>query len=59
MIYADHDSIVPSALSETVADAAPSLVERVVVTGADHNDPVMFGPKVAEAVSRLAREVSS
>jgi pimeloyl-ACP methyl ester carboxylesterase len=58
VIYADADTIVPSALSETVADAAPALVERVVITGADHNDPVMFGPQVAEAVSRLAREVS-
>ena len=56
VIYADHDSIVPSALSERVADAAPSLIERVVINGADHNDPVMFGPKVAEAVSRLARD---
>ena len=26
--------------------------------GADHNDEVMFGPRVAEAVVRLAREVS-
>jgi pimeloyl-ACP methyl ester carboxylesterase len=58
VIYADHDSIVPTALSETVADAVPVLVERVVVPGADHNDPVMFGPMVAEAVARLAREVS-
>ncbi len=58
VIYADHDTIVPSALSESVADAAPSLIERVVINGADHNDPVMFGPKVAQAVSRLARDVS-
>jgi hypothetical protein len=58
VIYADDDSIVPSALSQTVADAAPALVDRVVIRGADHNDPVMFGPKVAEAVARLAREVS-
>jgi fermentation-respiration switch protein FrsA (DUF1100 family) len=58
VIYAEHDSIVPSTLSKQVADAAPSLVERVIIAGADHNDPVMFGPRVADAVSRLARAVS-
>ena len=58
VIYADHDSIVPSALSETVADAAPVAGRARRGPGADHNDPVMFGPQVAEAVSRLAREVS-
>jgi len=45
-------------LSARVADAASSLVERTVIRGADHNDPVMFGPRVAEAVVRLARRVS-
>jgi pimeloyl-ACP methyl ester carboxylesterase len=58
VIYADRDTVVPSALSARVADAAASLVERLVIDGADHNDPVMFGPRVAEAVARLAREVS-
>lgn len=58
VIYAEHDSVVPSELSAKVADAAASLAERVVIPGADHNDPVMFGPRVAEAVARLAREVS-
>lgn len=58
VIYAEHDSVVPSALSARVADAAAVLVERVVIPGADHNDPVMFGPRVAEAVARHAREVS-
>jgi len=58
VIYADRDTVVPSALSARVADAAGSLVERLVIDGADHNDPVMFGPRVAEAVARLAREVS-
>lgn len=51
-------SVVPSALSARVADAAAFLVERMVIRGADHNDPVMFGPWVAEAVARLAQEVS-
>jgi pimeloyl-ACP methyl ester carboxylesterase len=58
VIYGDHDTVVPSALSERVADAASSLVERTVIRGADHNDPVMFGPRVAEAVVRLAQQVS-
>lgn len=58
VIYAEHDSVVPSALSARVADAAAVLVERLVIRSADHNDPVMFGPRVAEAVARLAQEVS-
>jgi pimeloyl-ACP methyl ester carboxylesterase len=48
---------VPTELSERVADGAPALVERVVLEGAGHNDAVMFGPKVADAVVRLARSV--
>jgi pimeloyl-ACP methyl ester carboxylesterase len=58
VIYAEHDSVVPSMLSARVADAAKVLVERKVIREADHNDPVMFGPQVADAVARLAREVS-
>jgi uncharacterized protein len=58
VIYGDRDSVVPSALSARVADAAPSLVEQLVFRGADHNDEVMFGPRVAEAVARLANTVS-
>ena len=58
VIYGDRDSVVPSTLSARVADRAPSLAERVVLAGADHNDPVMFGPRVAAAVARLARSVA-
>jgi pimeloyl-ACP methyl ester carboxylesterase len=58
VIYGDQDTVVPSLLSAKVADATPSLFERIVIKGADHNDPEMFGPRVAEAVARLAREVS-
>lgn len=58
VIYAEHDSVVPSELSAKVADAAGLLVERMVIPGADHNDPVMFGPRVADAVARLAQKVS-
>lgn len=57
VVYGDQDSVVPSELSAKVADSAGSLAERVVLPGADHNDPVMFGPSVAEAVARLARLV--
>lgn len=58
VIYGDEDTVVPSALSAKVADAVPALAERIVIPGADHNDPVMFGPIVAEAVARLARDVA-
>lgn len=58
VIYGDRDSVVPPQLSARVADAAPVLVERIVLPGADHNDPVMFGPAVADAVLRLARRVA-
>jgi pimeloyl-ACP methyl ester carboxylesterase len=56
VIYAADDSVVPTALSARVADTAGSLVERIVIRGADHNDPVMFGPRIADAVARLAYE---
>lgn len=58
VIYAEHDTVVPSSLSARVADAVPHLVERIVVPRADHNDPVMFGARVAEAVRRLCDSVS-
>ncbi len=54
VVYGDRDSVVPTVLSARVADRAPSLSERVVIPGADHNDPVMFGPPVADAVARLS-----
>jgi hypothetical protein len=54
VVYGDRDEVVPTALSARVADAAPNLVDEVVLRGAGHNDPVMFGPRVAEAVRRLS-----
>jgi hypothetical protein len=57
VIYGDRDQVVPPELSAQVADAAPALVERVVFAGADHNDAVMSGPRVAQAVTRLADQV--
>lgn len=56
VVYGDRDSVVPTSLSRAVADAAPALAEELVIRGADHNDPVMFGPRVADAVARLAAE---
>lgn len=58
VIYGLRDSVVPQGLSARVADQAPALAERVVLEEADHNDPVMFGPRVAAAVQRLARDVT-
>ena len=57
VIYGDSDSVIPHELSARVADEAPSLVDRVVISGADHNDEVMFGARVAESVARLADAV--
>jgi pimeloyl-ACP methyl ester carboxylesterase len=56
--YGGRDSVVPPGLSARVADHAPSLTERLVIADADHNDPVMFGPQVADAVARMAGRVS-
>ncbi len=58
VIYGDRDSVVPSTLSAQVADCVPTLAERVVLADADHNDPVMFGSRVAAAVARLAQTVA-
>jgi uncharacterized protein len=48
VVYGDQDSVVPTRLSARVADGAASLVEALVLKGADHNDAVMFGPRVAD-----------
>ena len=57
VVYGESDSVVPAKLSIQVADEAPALVERVAIAGADHNDAVMFGPRVGRAVARLADHV--
>lgn len=55
VIYGDHDEVVPASQSREVADAVgQNLVEELEISGARHNDPVMFGPEVAEAAARLA-----
>ena len=58
VIYGDQDSVVPSELSARVANEMPNLTERLVLPGVDHNDPAMFGSRVADAVVRLAEQVS-
>jgi uncharacterized protein len=58
VVYGDRDSVVPTELSALVADGIPSLAERLVLPGVDHNDPAMFGDRVADAVTRLAEQVS-
>lgn len=57
VIYGDRDTIVPPGLSAQVADQAKSLLEQVVLRGADHDDEAMFGPQVADPVERLANRV--
>jgi uncharacterized protein len=54
VVHGDRDTVVPSALSARVARSAPALVEEVVLPGADHNDEVMVGVELADAVVRLA-----
>ena len=57
VVYGTADTIVPPGQSETVAAAARRLVEKVALPGAEHNDPVMFGPPVVDALIRLAEAV--
>lgn len=54
VIRGTADSIVPNALSAQVAAAVPILHEDLVLPGVEHNDMVMVGPVVADAVVRLA-----
>jgi fermentation-respiration switch protein FrsA (DUF1100 family) len=54
VVYGDRDSVVPARFSAAVADAAPRLVDEIVLEGVDHNDPVMFGEPVVDAVERAA-----
>jgi pimeloyl-ACP methyl ester carboxylesterase len=56
VVYGDRDSVVPSSLSAEVARRTGNLIDTVVLH-ADHNDPVMFGPRIADAAVLLADEV--
>ena len=53
VIYGSRDSVVPPQQSAEVAEAAPNLVDSVVFP-ADHNDAIMFGSRVADAVATQA-----
>lgn len=53
------DEVVPTEQSAQVADAAPGLVEEVVLDGVGHNDTEMFGGPVVAALVRLDEEVQS
>lgn len=57
VIRGTADSIVPNALSAEVAAAVPILHEDLVLPGVEHNDMVMAGPVVADAVVRLAEAI--
>lgn len=54
VIRGDADQVVDTELSARVARSVPKLAEEIVMTGVDHNDPPMFGPRVADAVSDMA-----
>lgn len=46
--------MVPAGLSAQVAETAGNLFEEYIIDDADHNDPAMLGPEVADAVARIA-----
>ena len=46
-----------TALKLAATAIGPETAVAPVIEGADHNDALMFGPRVAAAVERLARSV--
>lgn len=54
VIRGDADRVIDTRLSERVARSVPMLAEEIVLPGVDHNDPPMFGPRVAQAVADMA-----
>ena len=57
VIHGTADEVVPSSLSAEVAAAAPQLVEEKVLPGVGHNDAVMFGSEVSDAVVDLVEHL--
>lgn len=54
----ESDTVVPAEQSHAVAEAAPDLVEEVVLPGTGHNDLAMVhGAEVVDAFVRLADKV--
>lgn len=58
VFYGDADSVVPPQLSTEVAANTANLHAEVRLPGADHNDAVMFGAQLADAVADLADHVT-
>ncbi|MGC0143616.1 alpha/beta hydrolase [Pseudactinotalea sp. Z1732] len=53
VMYSQADEVVPAEQSARVAGAEP-VVDTLVLDGAGHNDPVMFGAPLADLVADLA-----
>lgn len=58
VMYSEADEVVPAEQSARVA-AAEQVVETLVLDGAGHNDPVMFGDRLADLTARLAIQQGS
>lgn len=58
VVHGTADEIVPSSMSARVAAAAPVLAEEIVLTGAAHNDAIMFGGPVVRAVTAVVEAAS-
>lgn len=55
VLAGESDTLIPLEQSKKVAARAPNLVDLIVMPGAGHNDPVWFGPFMAQQLSQLAR----
>ena len=54
VLFGAADEIIPPAQSTEVARATPNLHAVLEVPGTGHNDPIWFGPFLAEQVAALA-----
>lgn len=54
VLFGSADEIIPPAQSREVAEAATNLHDMIELPGVGHNDPVWFGPFLAEQVAALA-----
>jgi len=57
VLSGDADDIVPPASSAALAASVGNLHREVVLPGVGHNDPVWFGPYLAEQVAAFADDV--
>ena len=51
------DSLVPVEQSREVSENAGNLFRYTEIEGADHNDGVWYGPRMAEEVAALANSL--